>query len=133
MNEIDTRAELIDPKLLASGWKNHSVSGVRVRREYQINDGEIRTGGIRTGKLVADYILEYKNKKLALVEAKSDELDVGEGVAQAKLYTQKLRIKNSYASNGKEIYEINHDLKNEGRMFSFPSPDVLWERTLKRN
>ena len=131
MNEADTRAELIDPKLLAAGWKTDSASGVRVRREYQINDGEIRAGGIRTGKLIADYILEYKNIKLAVIEAKSDELEVGEGVAQAKLYAQKLRIKNSYATNGKEIYEINHELKTEGIVSSFPSPDELWERTFK--
>ncbi len=131
MNEADTRAELIDPKLLTAGWKTDSASGVRVRREYQINDGEIRAGGIRTGKLIADYILEYKNIKLAVVEAKSDELEVGEGVAQAKLYAQKLRIKNSYATNGREIYEINHESKTEGIVSSFPSPDELWERTFK--
>ncbi len=131
MNEADTRAELIDPQLLAAGWKTDSATGIRVRREYQINDGEIRAGGIRTGKLIADYILEYKNIKLAVIEAKSDELEVGEGVAQAKIYAQKLRIKNSYATNGKEIYEINHESKTEGTVSSFPSPDELWERTFK--
>ncbi len=131
MNEADTRAELIDPKLLAAGWKTDSATGIRVRREYQINDGEIRAGGIRTGKLIADYILEYKNIKIAVIEAKSDELEVGEGVAQAKLYAQKLRIKNSYATNGKEIYEINHQSKTEGIVSSFPTPDELWERTFK--
>ncbi len=131
MNEADTRAELIDPQLLAAGWKSDSATGIRVRREYQINDGEIRAGGIRTGKLIADYILEYKNIKLAVIEAKSNELEVGEGVAQAKLYAQKLRIKNSYATNGKEIYEINHESKTEGIVSSFPTPDELWERTFK--
>ena len=114
MNEAETRAELIDPQLLAVGWKTDSTAGVRVSREYQINDGEIRAAVIRTSQLKADYVLEYKNIKLAVVEAKSDELDVSEGVAQAKLYAQKLRIKNSYAANGKEIYEINHELKTEG-------------------
>tara|TARA_B100001250_G_scaffold403362_1_gene417792 strand:+ start:880 stop:1131 length:252 start_codon:yes stop_codon:yes gene_type:complete len=83
MNEADTRAELIDPQLSAAGWKTVTATGVGVRREYQINDGEIRAGGIRTGQLKADYVLEYKNIKLAVVEAKSDELEVGEGVAQA--------------------------------------------------
>ena len=131
MNEADTRAELIDPNLLASGWKTNTEKGIRVRREYQINDGEIRAGGIRTGKLIADYILEYKNIKLAVIEAKSNEVEVSEGVAQAKLYAQKLRIKNSYATNGKEIYEINHESKTEGIISSFPSPDELWERTFK--
>tara|TARA_B100000579_G_scaffold49200_1_gene34293 strand:- start:2995 stop:5325 length:2331 start_codon:yes stop_codon:yes gene_type:complete len=131
MNEAETRAELIDPQLSAAGWKTDSATGVRVRREYQINDGEIRAGGIRVGQLKADYVLEYKNIKLAVVEAKSNELEVGEGVAQAKLYAQKLRIKNSYAANGKEIYEINHESNTEGVIPYFPSPDELWQRTFK--
>ena len=96
MNEADTRAEYIDKQLEAAGWITSVETGVRVRREYNINAGEIRSSGIRTGQLKADYILEYKNTKLAVVEAKSDELDVSEGVAQAKLYAQKLRLQTSF-------------------------------------
>ena len=104
MNEADTRAEFIDKQLQAAGW---STGGdVRVQREYNINAGEIKAGGIRTGKLIADYVLSYKNRKLAVVEAKSNELEVGEGVAQAKLYAQKLHLETSYAANGNEIYQI---------------------------
>jgi type I site-specific restriction endonuclease len=40
------------------------------------------------------------------VEAKSDELEVGEGVAQAKLYAQKLNLETTYSTNGNEIYQI---------------------------
>ena len=46
---------------------------------------------MRTGQLKADYVLSYKNRKLAVVEAK-DEEELEEGVAQAKLYAQKLRL-----------------------------------------
>ncbi len=104
MNEADTRAEQIDPQLKEAGW----VSGgdVRVQREYNINAGEIRVGGFHTGKLKADYVLSYKNRKLAVFEAKSDALHVSEGGSQAKLYAQKLRLETSYAANGKAIYEI---------------------------
>ena len=126
MNEADTRAELIDKQLEASGWVTSLETGVRVRREYNINAGEIRTSGIRTGKLIADYILEYKNIKLAVVEAKSDEVDVNEGVAQAKLYADKLRLNFSYAANGKSIYEINHITGKEQIVDRFLSPDELW-------
>jgi type I restriction enzyme, R subunit len=129
MNEADTRAELIDKQLEASGWITSLETGVRVRREYNINAGEIRASGMRTGQLKADYVLEYKNIKLAVVEAKSNELEVGEGVAQAKLYAQKLRLHTSYAANGKEIYEINHKANREGKISQFPSPQQLWERT----
>ena len=129
MNEADTRAELIDKQLEAAGWITSVETGVRVRREFNINDGEIRASGIRTGRLIADYILEYNNIKLAVVEAKSNELDVSEGVMQAKLYAQKLRLHSSYAANGKEIYEIDFKGESEGKVTAFPSPQELWERT----
>ncbi|GAB5412420.1 MAG: DEAD/DEAH box helicase family protein [Congregibacter sp.] len=129
MNEADTRAELIDKQLEAAGWITNVDTGVRVRREFNINDGEIRAGGIRTGRLKADYVLEYKNTKLAVVEAKSNELDVSEGVAQAKLYAQKLRLHSSYAANGKEVYEIDFKASTEGKVPTFPSPQELWERS----
>lgn len=129
MNEADTRAELIDKQLEASGWVTNAETGVRVRREFNINDGEIRASGIRTGRLIADYILEYNNIKLAVVEAKSNELDVSEGVMQAKLYAQKLRLHSSYAANGKEIYEIDFKGNSEGIVSVFPSPQELWDRT----
>ena len=73
---------------------------MRVQREYNINAGEIKAGGVRTSKLIADYVLSYKNRKLAVVEAKNNELEGGEGVAQAKLYAQKLHLETSYAANG---------------------------------
>ncbi len=129
MNEADTRAELIDPQLIAAGWKSDAEKQIRVRREYQINEGQILCGGQRRAKLIADYVLEYKGVKLAVIEAKSDELEVGEGVAQAKLYAQKLRLQNSFATNGKQIYAINHHVNTEGLVSEFPTPDELWDRT----
>ena len=127
MNEADTRAELIDPQLKAAGWG--LVEGSRIQREYYINAGEIRAGGIRAKKLKADYILIYKNRKLAVVEAKSNELEVGEGVGQAKRYAQKLQLETTYAANGKVIYEICLKTGKEGDVSAFPSPDDLWNKT----
>ena len=127
MNEADTRAELIDPQLKAAGWG--VVEGSRIQREYYINAGEIRAGGIRAKKLKADYILIYKNRKLAVVEAKSNELEVGEGVGQAKRYAQKLQLETTYAANGKVIYEICLKTGKEGDVSAFPSPDDLWNKT----
>lgn len=129
MNEADTRAELIDKQLEAAGWKTDHATEVRVRREYTITAGEIRTSGIRTGPLKADYLLVYKNRNLAVVEAKSIQLDVSEGVAQAKLYAQKLELQTSFAANGKSIYQINHARGEEGEVSAFPSPQELWQRT----
>ena len=51
--------------------------------------------------MIAAYILVYKNCKIGVIEAKSSELEVGEGLAQAKTYAQKLQIDYTYASNGR--------------------------------
>lgn len=127
MNEADTRAELIDPKLREAGWGD--VAESRIQREYEINAGEIRAGGVRTGKMKADYVLAYKNRKLAVVEAKSVEVEVGEGVAQAKLYASKLELAYTYSTNGTEIYEICLSNGEERLIDHFPTPDELWQRT----
>ena len=92
MNESETRAELIDPGLKACGWG--VVEGSKILREYNITAGKIQTSGVRAKKLTADYVLVYKGIKLAVVEAKSDELEVGEGVAQAKQYAEKIEFRN---------------------------------------
>lgn len=129
MNEADTRAELIDPQLKKAGWGD--VAESRIQREYNINAGEIRAGGMRTGQLKADYILIYKNRKLAVIEAKSDQQEVGEGVAQAKQYATKLNLAYTFAANGNEIYEIclAHGKEHESLVSSFPTPDELWNKT----
>ena len=41
-------------------------------------------------------MLVYKGIKLAGVEAKTDDLVVGEGVAQAKQYAEKLKLESIY-------------------------------------
>ncbi len=127
MNEAETRAELIDPKLRASGWG--VVEESKILREYHINLGKIQTGQSRAKPAIADYILVYKNRKIAVIEAKSNELDVSEGVGQAKDYAQKLCIDYTYASNGKEIYEISMKHGKESPVTSFPTPEELWKKT----
>ena len=69
MNEAETRAEHIDPALAAAGWG--VVEGSRIRREYPITLGRIESAGKRGKALTADYVLEYRNTKLAVVEAKA--------------------------------------------------------------
>jgi len=126
MNESETRAELIDPKLLAAGWG--VVEGTKVLREYNITAGKIQTGGKRAKPLIADYVLVYRGQKLAVVEAKSDEQEVGEGVAQAKNYAEKLHLNAAFAANGKEIYAMDMETGEEGLVSAFPTPGVLWQR-----
>ncbi len=129
MNEAETRAEFIDPKLKECGWG--VVEGSKILREYPITEGRIQTGGVRGKKLTADYVLVYKGIKLAVVEAKSNELEVGEGVAQAKLYAEKLHLDNTFACNGKEIYSICLKTGMEGLVNTFPAPEELWNKTFE--
>ncbi len=126
MNESQTRLDKIDPKLKQAGWNVTDDS--RIITEYVIAKGKISISE-KQKILKADYILSYKGVKLAIVEAKSDELPVGEGVMQAKLYAQMMRIRYAYATNGNEIYEIDRKTGEEGPVTEFPSPEILWNRT----
>lgn len=128
MNESETRAELIDPKLKENGWDAKTNSEVKVHREYHITLGKIKASGGRSKPIIADYVLSYKGHKLAVIEAKSDELEVGEGVAQAKDYAEKLKIDDCYAANGRDIYHIDMDLAKEGLIENFHNPDELWNK-----
>jgi len=127
MNESETRAEYIDPKLKASGWG--IVEGSKVLREFRITDGKIQAGGTRAKPEIADYVLVYKNQKMGVIEAKAENLEATDGVAQAKAYAGKLQIDYTYATNGKEIYEMSLKSGHEGEISDFPTPDELWNKT----
>ena len=128
MNEADTRAQLIDPQLVQAGWGR--VEDSQILREYVIAPGRI---GSRQGApvsrrgMIADYVLVNKGRKLAVVEAKSDELPVTEGLAQAKTYADKMQLQFGFAANGRHIYQVNFLNGREGYTESFPSPQELWD------
>jgi type I restriction enzyme R subunit len=145
-NESETRAELIDPALRAAGWG--VVAGSRILREFKITQGRLIGAGRRTDPDTADYILVYQNRKLAVIEAKREELSEAEGVAQAKHYAGKMAVRFAYATNGHKIYRMdlgstplqepaNIDepdgpiafTTSEGLVDYFPTPDELWAAT----
>lgn len=125
MNEADTRANLIDPKLVAVGWGE--VEESFIRREVSITQGRIISGGKRSTPLSSDYVLEYKGRKLAAVEAKKESLSYTEGVRQAKDYAARLQCRMGYSSNGHEIYQIDMVTGEEGVVDQFLSPNALWQ------
>ena len=127
MNEAETRAEHIDPALKAAGWG--VVDGSRVLREYGITQGRLQGGGTRSKAQIADYVLVYRNTKLAVIEAKAWDKPHTEGVAQAKSYAAKLAVRHAYATNGQAIYGIDMTTGVEGDAASYPSPDALWNLT----
>jgi type I restriction enzyme R subunit len=127
MNEAETRAEHIDPALKAAGWG--VVDGSRILREYPITLGRIEGHGKRAKPDVADYVLVYRNHKLAVVEAKAWDKPLTEGVGQAKSYAGKLAVRYTYSTNGQGIYGIDMVEGAEGEVPQYPTPEELWSQT----
>ena len=126
MNESDTRLHKIDPQLKAAGWG--VLDGSRITTEYTFTKGKI-SQTMKGMPKRADYVLIYKGVKLAVIEAKSDELSYAEGVAQAKEYADMLSIRFTYATNGNQIWEIDRQTQEEHFVEAYPSPEELWKRT----
>ena len=133
MNEAETRAEHIDPALKAAGWG--VVEGSKILREYPITPGRIEGHGRRGKPLIADYVLVYRNRKLAVVEAKALDEELTEGVGQAKNYAGKLAVRYAYSTNGQGIYQVDTvgpavpSGPLEGEVPDYPTPDELWNQT----
>lgn len=127
MNEAETRAEHVDPALKAAGW--NVVEGSKILREYCIAPGRIEGHGRRAKPSVADYVLVYRNHKLAVIEAKAWEKHVSEGVGQAKDYSGRMAVRFAYSTNGQGVYGIDMKTGKEGEITSYPTPDALWNLT----
>jgi type I restriction enzyme R subunit len=125
VNEAETRAELIDPALKAAGWG--VVEASRVRREV-ITLGRLQGAGMRAKQDIADYVLTYRNHKLAVIEAKRRDLPDTEGLGQAKKYAEKLQTRFAYSTNGVGIYQVDMTTGAEQYVAAYPTPDELWNR-----
>ncbi len=124
--EADTRANRIDPVLRDAGWG--VAEGSRVHREL-ICPGRITGGGGRANPLSADYVLSYRDRKLAVIEAKRAGLGHTDGVGQAKDYAGRLQARFAYSSNGLSWYGIDMQTGAEGDIaLPFPTPQELWTR-----
>jgi type I restriction enzyme R subunit len=127
MNEAETRADHIDPALVAAGWG--VVAGSRIRREFPISPGRLEGKGRRAAPLAADYVLTYHGKNLAVVEAKAWDHSLTEGLGQAKNYAEKLSVRYTYSTNGQGFYGVDMHTGTEGPIQAFPSPSELWGMT----
>ena len=132
MNEEQTKYDFINPALRKAGWGK--IEGSRIRLEFPITKGRI-VGRLpngenrRTSVIKADYVLEYKNRRLAVIEAKAKDVYYTQGVGQAKDYAERLNIRYTYSTNGQEIYGMDMEEGTEGDVDRFPTPDELWEMT----
>lgn len=124
--EADTRANRIDPVLRDAGWG--VVEGSHIARELTIAPGRIMGGGQRGATLSADYVLSYRGRQLAVVEAKKAGRGHTAGVGQAKDYATRLQTRMAYATNGIGWYGIDMNTGTEGELaLPFPGPLDLWQ------
>ena len=127
MNEAQTKHDLIEPALRAAGWG--VVEGSRLRLEFPITKGRLIGQNRRAKPLFADYVLEYKNRRIGVVEAKKRDRYYTDGLGQVKDYAERLNIRFAYCTNGLQIYGVDMQEGTEGDVSKYPTPDELWEMT----
>lgn len=133
LTERDICTKFITPALIKAGWNND----FQIREEVSFTDGRIYVRGKLTtrGKQKrADYILYYKsNIPVAIIEAKDNNHNLGDGMQQAQEYARILDIPCVFSSNGDGFLFHDRTIK-EGEIetaFSldeFPSPEILWNK-----
>jgi type I restriction enzyme, R subunit len=132
LNEADTRAKLIDPKLRLAGWGEGQIE----REHYfvkgrKVTDGRIYLVGEESRRREprrVDYLLRYDGQMIALLEAKDEGHSPDAGLEQAKSYARHLEVPFAYSSNGHAFVEFDF-LGNKSReLEDFPAPDDLWAR-----
>ena len=129
LTESDIRRLYIDPAV-EKLWDKQN----QIRTEYYFTDGRVQIHGKtidRGERCFADYLLSIKpNIPLAIVEAKDNNHEVGEGMPQAFKYAKMLDVPFAYSSNGDGFLE--HDMitgaEKPVALGDFPGPDALWSR-----
>jgi type I site-specific restriction endonuclease len=79
--------------------RNSTAEFLKILREYHITRGRIESRGRRGKPLIADYVLVYRNRKLAVVEARAWDEELTEGVGQAKCFAGR---------HGQDFYRISN-------------------------
>ena len=135
LTERDICSKFINPSIEKSGWNMRN----QVREEVSFTDGKVIVQGqlhTRGKRKRADYILYYKpNLPMAIIEAKDNNHNVGDGMQQALDYAEILDVPFVFTSNGDSF--IFHDktlsdgiIERELSLDEFPSPESLWEKYL---
>ena len=110
LNEADTRAQLIEPELLAAGWTGSQIIRDNFyRRDHLYTAGRIYLIGDEARRREprrVDYLLRYADAfPIAVVETKAELHAPDAGLEQAKRYAHDLGMPLAYATNGHGIVE----------------------------
>ena len=136
INESQTRKQLIDPLLTASGWNVVSYDETKELKYY--NNCAIKEYPTDFGP--ADYAFCACEKIVGIVEAKKLTLGPQSVLTQAERYSRGLsdnpfnyngfHVPFLYSTNGKEIWyhDIRHALSRSRQISDFHTPEALVER-----
>ncbi len=133
-SEFQTRAELIDLQLAASGWNVKDPT--QVVEEFDIitalPDGVAEPRTAYEGHQFSDYVLLGKDgKPLAVVEAKKTAKDAAIGREQAKQYCYNIKkqlggeLPFCFYTNGHELYFWDLENAPPRKVVGFPTRDDL--------
>lgn len=136
LSERDICTKFITPAIKNAGWNTDT----QMLEEVFFTDGKITVRGnitARGQRKRADYILYYKpNIPIAVIEAKDNKHNIGDGIQQALDYARILDIPCVFSSNGDGF--LFHDrtatdesIEQELSLENFPSPKELWEKYKK--
>ena len=128
LNEANTRKQLIDRALESVGWKDEYLNC-----EYAFTDGKKTPGGGKGKQCSVDYLLQYNNTNVGLIEAKRESLSITEGLQQAQDYGSKLGVRFVYSSNGHGIFEYDMESDSGKEIDSYPTPEELYQRVQGNN
>ena len=123
LNEANTRKQLIDRSLESRGWKDAYLNC-----EYPFTDGKKTPGGGKGKQCIVDYLLQFNNINVGLIEAKREGLPITEGLQQAQDYGNKLGVRFVYSTNGHGIYEYDMESDIGVEIESYPTPQELYQR-----
>ncbi|KAA2217189.1 EcoAI/FtnUII family type I restriction enzme subunit R [Maribacter flavus] len=133
LSERDVCSKFIAPAIQKAGWNMRT----QVREEISFTDGRIIVQGklyTRGKRKRADYILYYKpNIPIAIIEAKDNNHNVGDGMQQALEYSEILQIPFVFTSNGDSFVfhdktKLSGNVEEEISLDDFPSPEILWKK-----
>jgi len=128
LNEANTRKQLIDRALESVGWKDEYLNC-----EYAFTDGKKTPGGGKGKQCSVDYLLQYNNSNVGLIEAKRESLPITEGLQQAQDYGSKLGVRFVYSTNGHGIFEYDMESDSGKEIDSYPTPEELYQRVQGNN
>ncbi|MBC7217453.1 MAG: DEAD/DEAH box helicase family protein [Candidatus Caldatribacterium sp.] len=133
MNEADTRAQLVEPKLREAGWTDRQVTReFYYQRDVRYTPGKIILVGdsIHRGQgRKVDYLLRLtEGFPIAVVEAEPEYKSSDAGLEQAKGYARDLGLAFAYSTNGHKIVEYDFFTNTTRELGSFPRPQDLWYR-----